>query len=286
LKHLLAYNAIVYGGRLDELAKTVTKMTWLEEVLLYHEFTWGRTMMRVQDYQREYKCSYKTMMKAINYRCRKELDCRERWPMYASYAEDAALRDPSWNRHFDPEDGHRPVMHDTSNIPFPAPSCGHLNRALHNKYYNMCCAKAGIAVQLCCWIFGLPLVTGHSDDDRQIEDTMILELQKAFSENDPTSVRAFLNIFDKGYHQILEALRHGQLCCRPDEANNTFGGDKVLRAGCVAVVRSGNERGVKRCKLSWFLKRGCSDQLWDVDLVCNVWEAFSFRVNFMYDKFQ
>jgi hypothetical protein len=36
---------------------------------------------------------------------------------------------------------------------------------------------------------GLPLVMGHSDDDRQIDDMMILELQKAFADKDPTGRR-------------------------------------------------------------------------------------------------
>jgi hypothetical protein len=41
LKHLLCYAAVVYGGNLDELAKTVTKMAWVEELVLYFEFSWG-----------------------------------------------------------------------------------------------------------------------------------------------------------------------------------------------------------------------------------------------------
>jgi hypothetical protein len=39
---------------------------------------------------------------------------------------------------------------------------------------------------------------GHCDDDQQIQFTKILEQQKAFTENDPMSDKAFLNIFDKG----------------------------------------------------------------------------------------
>ena len=76
----------------------------------------------------------------------------------------------------------------------------------------MWCAKAGIAAQLCNWIFGLPLVTGHSDDDQQIEQTKILELEKMFADGDLSDgkIIAFLNVFDKGYHQILEALKQGQ----------------------------------------------------------------------------
>jgi len=196
LKLLLRYSAVVYGGNLDEMAKTVTKMTWLEELLLCYEFTWGRSNVRMNELEKQYGCCHNTLMKAICYRLRKELESRERWPMYASYEEDAKYRDRSWDRHFDPEKGHRVVMHDTTNIPLPDPSSSDMNRALHNKYYNMCCAKAGIAVQLCCWIYGLPLVTGHSDDDWQINNTLILELQKEFAENDPTSERPFLNVFD------------------------------------------------------------------------------------------
>ena len=286
LKHLLAYNTVVYGGNLEEMARTVSKMTWLEEVVLFHEVARGRAKGRIQDFEAEYDCSDKPLLNAIRHRLRKVLDCRERWPMYASYAEDAQLRDPSWSRHFDPEKGHRVVMHDTTNIPLPNPSSGDLNRALYNQYYSMCCAKAGVAVQLCCWIYGLPLVTGHSDDDRQIDDTMILELQKEFSENDSTSDIAFLNVFDKGYHKLLEALRHGQMCLRPEDANNDYTADKVLRTGCIAVLRSGNERGVNRCKTSWFLKKGCRDNKWDIQFLCDMWEAYTFQVNFMYDTFQ
>ena len=79
-------------------------------------------------------------------------------------------------------------------------------------------------------------MTGHSSGDQLIKDTMILQLQKMFTENDPTSNKPFLNIFDKGYHQILEMLMHGEMCCQPDIADDSFKGDKVLQSGCIAVV--------------------------------------------------
>jgi hypothetical protein len=286
LKHLLSYSVVIYGGNLDEMMKTVTYLTFLEELMLEYEFTYGRTMHRWEDWCTAYGASTNTLKKAIEYRLRKELECRERWPMYASYAEDAKLHKSTWNVHFPPEDGPRPIMHDTTNIELPDPISGDLNRALHNVYYNMCCAKAGVAAQLCSWIFGLPLVTGHCDDDQQIRFTKILELQKMFSENDPTSIEAFLNIFDKGYHMLLEAKRHGQLCCQPDKVDKLSNGDAVLRSACVAVTRSGNERAVNRSKVSWFIKNGMKHKLMDVDLLCDVWEAWTFRVYFMYENFQ
>jgi hypothetical protein len=92
---------------------------------------------------------------------------------------------------------------------------------------------------------------------------------KEFSENDKTSQKPFLNVFDNGYHQRLQTDKYGQLCCIPDLADENFGSDRVLRTGCIAVVRSGNERAVKRCKMSWFIKRGCYDQIWDT-AICSV----------------
>jgi hypothetical protein len=206
--------------------------------------------------------------------------------MYASYAEDAKLRSTKWNDHFDPKTGPRVVMHDTTNIEMPKPSAGDMNRALHNVYYGQCCAKAGVAAQLCNWVFGLPLVTGHCDDDQQVTYTKILELQKQFAECDPDSLEAFLNVFDKGYHKLLEAKRLGQLCLFPDKVDELSTGDRVLFTGCVAVTRSGNERAVKRSKISWVIQNGMKHKLFDVDLMCDIWEAWTFRSNFMYDDFQ
>jgi hypothetical protein len=205
--------------------------------------------------------------------------------------KDTEFRNRSWDQHFDPQAGHRIFLHDSTNISMSRPSAAELQRVLYNQYYGECCAKAGVACQLCSYIYGLPLMTGHSDDDSTINETRILELQKIFADNDtssrPGARREILNIFDKGYHLILEALLcGGQLCCQPDyDDGDQFKGYQTLRSGCVAVVRSGNERAVNRCKMSFFLKRGTKDHLWDTDLLCSVWEAFTFQVNFMYDGF-
>ena len=127
----------------------------------------------------------------------------------------------------------------------------------------MCCAKAGVAVQLCSWIHGLPLNTGHSDDTRFIEDTKILQKQQLFAENDSSSLKSFLDVFDKGYQCVLSAGEHGgQYCLQPAyaESEKQFKDNIALYSAAVAVVRSGNERAVNRCKMSWFNKRGTTDQ--------------------------
>jgi hypothetical protein len=118
IKTMLMYSVVVYGGVLSEMAKTASYLTWLEELVLLYEFTYGRTRCRWRDWEKDYRADKKTLKKAIEYRLRKELECRRRWPMYASYAEDAKLRSTKWNDHFDPKTGPRVVMHDTTNIHF------------------------------------------------------------------------------------------------------------------------------------------------------------------------
>jgi hypothetical protein len=45
LKHLLSYTVIVYGGNLNEMVKTQSYLTFLEEIVLTYEFTYGQTCM-------------------------------------------------------------------------------------------------------------------------------------------------------------------------------------------------------------------------------------------------
>jgi len=40
LKQLLSNCAVVYGGDIDKMSKTATYLTWLEEIMLWLEFTW------------------------------------------------------------------------------------------------------------------------------------------------------------------------------------------------------------------------------------------------------
>ena len=288
LKLLLSFVSVVCAGELVMITRTSSILTWLEEWLLCFEFVWGWTLIRYQDYSREYDCRQSTLQNVIKTKLKLIIAARDRWPMYASYAEDAKFRADHWSDHFHPTNGHRVVMHDSTNIPMATPSDAALQRALYNAYYGMCCAKAGVAVQLCSWMHGLPLNTGHSDDTHFIEDTKILQKQQRFAESDSSSSKPFLNIFNKGYQCVLSANEHGgQYCLQPAyaESEKQFKDNIALYSGAVAVVQSGNERAVNRGKMSWFNKRGTADQSWSIDCLCDVWEAWTFQINFMFDKF-
>jgi hypothetical protein len=82
-------------------------------------------------------------------------------------------------------------------------------------------------------------------------------------------------MFDKGYHKLLKAKQQGQLCCQPDKVDLLSNWEAVLCTACVAVTQSGNEQGVKQGKLSWFVKNGMKHNLMDIDLMCDMWEAWT-----------
>ena len=87
---------------------------------------------------------------------------------------------------------------------------------------------------------------------------------------------------------MLEALKQGQFVLTPDKSTAIANdGASLIRAAAVAVLRSGNERAVLRTKLSALVRMGMHNgQGWDVDFICDVWEAWTFRCNFMYKGYQ
>jgi len=285
LSDLLSYAAILCGGDIDLLTSTVSRLTWIEEWIFYFEMSYGRTTIRWEDYEKEYDTTQKPLRKIFHNKLELTLSCRRRWPMYASHAEDVEFRDPKWNRHFPPESGLRTVLHDNSNIGLPNPSDADLNRSLFSDYYDGTVAKGGVAVQLSGWQRNLDLATGAIGDSQYLKLVKIFEQQQRFANEDTSSPLSFLNILDKGYRSVLEALNHGQRCMQPAYADSDrqFRRDETLHSACVAVVRSGNERAVKQAKLSWLVKRGCIDQGWELSFVADIWLAWGFQVNFMYD---
>jgi hypothetical protein len=278
---------LLCDGNIDRFFQVETKMTWLEEWIFYFEFVYGRVHTRWEDMEAAWNTTTKPLRRVVCSKLAIALACRQRWPMYASYEEDAELRNHKWNEYFDPKTGERVVMHDATNIPFMSPTDAAQQRAMWSDYYGMCCAKTGISNQLCSWIRGMPLFTGRLGDSNMVRDSGIMPQQKDFAEMDQSSQVPFLNVFDKGFRNAIEADQAGQRVLQPifSKGDKQFNRNEVLHTAAVAHIRSGNERAVGRCKMSWFVKRGCMEQAWDIDLLCDVWEAWTFQVNFMYDKY-
>jgi hypothetical protein len=106
LGSLLSYAAVLCGGDLVQLTRTDSVMTWLEEWVFFFEMMYGRATIRIGDYAKAYKISVKPLRKVFRNKLKLGVECRKRWPMYATNAEDIAFRKEKWNVHFDPIKGH------------------------------------------------------------------------------------------------------------------------------------------------------------------------------------
>ena len=115
-------------------------------------------------------------------------------------------------------------------------------------------------------------------------------MQEQFAKNDPCvdgTVTPFLNVFDKGYRVLLECHKYGeQLCWQPvfRKSDERYGRYSTLLTVVVAYTRSGNERSVKHVKHSWLISRGTVGMpQFSLKVIADVWLAWGFQINFIYD---
>ena len=56
-----------------------------------------------------------------------------------------------------------------------------------------------------------------------------------------------------------------------------------MHSVAIAVLRSGNERAVKRVKNSWIIQKSIRSARYDLSTLDDIWLAWGFQVNFMYN---
>ena len=177
------------------------------------------------------------------------------------------------------------VMHNNTDVPLMQPSDPQLQWALYSQYNGRCIANGGIAIQPCGWICTWELCTGGINDSRYVKMVTIFDKQQKYAHYDETDHWPFTNIFDRGYQVVLDGIKCGnQICIQPAFTDNEkkFTTNEVLYSAAIAALRSGNERAVKQVKTSWWLRRGCTFQIWDMHLLSDIWLAWVFQINFMY----
>ncbi len=286
LRELLCFVALVCDGDFSKMTKRCSYLSWLEEWFFYFHMIYGHGLVRWYDYADKYEISQYILRRVFREKLATVIHSRRQWPLFATYAEDIKLRKDSWNELFPPQNGVRVIEHDTTDTRMLKPSDPALQRALYNDYYGGCVGKGGIGIQLCGWTVAFELCTGAISDTSYVKTVNIFELQNMFAKNDLTSPNPFLNVFDKGYRLVSEAEQNGkQTCIQPTFVNSDqrFSTVDVLSSAAVAAVRSGNERAVRQVKLSWMIKRGCAYGGYEFNTIADIWLAWGYQLNFMYD---
>jgi len=283
----LYFVAIVIGGDIDSMTNTCSYLSWLEEWFFFFEMMYGYTGIRWEDHARNYKISKSILQRVFQQKLALVMIVKRTWPLYATCEEDIALWSGKWHDIFHSSRMERIVMHDCTDVHLVKPSNPNLQRALYSQYYGGCVAKGGIRLQLCGWAVTFDLCTGGMDGTSYVKAIRIFESQEVFAKHDITLQHAFVNIFDRGYRLILDALAcGGQLCVQPlySRSDGKFTTSHVLYSAEVArIVRSGNERSVRQVKQSWLIKRGLRPTYqpnWDLCILADMWLAWGFQVKF------
>ena len=92
-------------------------------------------------------------------------------------------------------------------------------------------------------------------------------------------------MLDKGYRIILAAWKTGnQLVLQPDfkSSDRKFSQKQVISSAVIAEDRSANERSVRLVKKCNFLDKGIYGKV-SMKRMDNVWLAWGFQTNFMYE---
>jgi hypothetical protein len=122
-----------------------------------------------------------------------------------------------------------------------------------------------------------------------IEMARIYEDQEelAAQDNPSGTSHQFTNIHDKGYRLTLAAMKSGQTILQPifAQSDQQFTRGETIHSACVAVIRLGNERAVKRAKMSMLIQQGPTNRhTLDLEMLADVWLAWGFQIIFMYSN--
>ena len=181
--------------------------------------------------------------------------------------EDEAMRNPKWKDRYN---GKHIVMWDNTNLVMLfKPASVEVQSLTYSSYYNGNVGKGGIFIQLCGWMGTHELWMGGVSDTEYLQSSGILEQQQQFVKGGVP----FVNVLDKGYRVTEAAISAGgQLVLHPAFATSDrkFNAQEIVSSAAIAADRSGNERAVKRCKMSGYLKRGLHERQ-DINVFADVW---------------
>lgn len=287
---LLAYVFIICDGDVDLITRRSTSLTWFEEWMFGLEFTIGKSLTRWEDAENQYGVDDFHLRKVLRQKVGMGRRARDRWPMFASYEEDHSLWKPKYEEKYGETNGgikRRPIFWDMTGIRAYQFGAAELQRDTYSKYYAGNCFKGGIFIQLCGWMGNYDLWGGNVSDTKYNNDAGYLQDQAVFQRHDLVdgAVVPWTNVFDKGYRARAACLRaEGQLTSQPEYAKSDqrFKGSETMYSASIASDRGSNERGVNVSKRSGMIKRGFQANM-DAKLFQDVWIAWGFQVNFMYN---
>jgi hypothetical protein len=280
---MISFIIIINDEKPENIINTVSKLTWLEEYLLYFEIIYGKQSHRWIDIGNKYKVSDSLARKIFDSKLRLHKQTMKSWPLFVNFDEDKALRKDTWNEKFENK---RLIFWDTTNVPLAfKPTSADIQRNTYSVYYSGNVAKGRIFIKPCGWIGTSELFVRAISDTDYFQKAKILETQQSYLTTHDNNNISWTIVCDQGFLITLAAFRcGGQIVIQPTFSrgySERFTDIETLFTGGVARDRSGNERAVRNMKLSGYIT-DCLLPNESVDRMADVWLCWGFQTNFLY----
>jgi DDE superfamily endonuclease len=280
---MLSFIVVLTDGKIAEIERKFSKLTWLEEWLILFEVLWSKSCGRWVDLEAKYNVSPRCLRRIFDNKLKTHVRCREKWPRYAIHNEDLLLRKSKWNEWYSEK---RLIMWDNTNVPIKKPSSPDAQRNTYSKYYAGNVAKGGVFIQPCGWMGTHDLWAGAVTDSEYMERSGIIQQQHQYIiDNDETTKHIPWNIIlDKGYRiNTVSWVGGKQLVLQPTFAmyEIRFTSLETIRSAAIASDRSANERAVRYMKNSDYIRKGLQTHE-SAYRLNNVWNTWGFQINFLY----
>jgi hypothetical protein len=243
---LLGFIAIVNNGDIEEITKTTSSLTWLEEWYLYLEIVYGKSISRWVDACDKYGMSDRRLREIFDNKLDAVLKIRQEWPRYCSLLEDETYhKEVKWDAY----KGVRVIMFDNTNIMIRQPTDADAQRCPYSVYYSGNVGKGAVFIQPCGWVGSHEIWTGGVSDSAYMKqskavDTLNKYLLSSSSETEETRKVKFTIVLDRGYRILTETYQEGgHMTFQPifSNADRHFTAAETVHNATVAYDRSGNE---------------------------------------------
>jgi DDE superfamily endonuclease len=281
---MLGFIIIVTNGEYNKLETTVSQLTWIQEWLVYLECAWCKSCVRWVDLALRYKAPIVSLREIFDFKTAMVKTCvLDTWPRFVTFDEDISMRKDKWNDYYH---GKRIIMWDNTNINMCfKPSVFETQRSTYSQYYGGNVAKGGVFIQPCGWIGSHELWVGSISDSEYMIRSKVLQIQQTYLETyDNQHNVPFTVILDKGYRITAAAWGVGNtFVLQPSFARSDFKftGFETIRNSAIASDRAANERAVRLCKLSGYIRIGLLQNESTIRL-SDIWLTWSFQCNFNY----
>lgn len=177
IMHLLSYIIVLCDGKLSLMIERVSMLTWFEEWFMMFEYFRGTTISGTRAMASIYEMHHKSGASVLRQKMFQCINCQNKWPTYATLAEDLLLRNEQWSGKYEQK---MIIFHYNTGIKIHKPSDSLSQRLTWSSYYASNIGRGGVHIQPRGWMGTIELYKGAMSDSEYFNIIEILSEQEEF----------------------------------------------------------------------------------------------------------